>query len=635
MTFKFFILIIYLFILFFRFSLSTIFLFYISDIYFYVITCMLCFYIRKDIVKVINYIYLRYFNIVKIIFLLSLFLISFNQYLNLSYFLNIFTYFFIITAFILVFNFKNNINKIKLNNWWFIIAFICITALFLFTRLYFLDYLDGSDLYNDVAVKGLYDSGYSFYIYSFCVSSQIMLSFANIFGFSIPILKIPFIIFSFITLICIYFIAKNINKTVALISMFLFTISPWAIIVSKMTRDYSFDCMIATIIILLCINIYKNSDTIKKHILSFLYMICIMIGIYYFSQIYQRAQLQLSMIIPFITFIFIIYKFLCDYKINLILIQIFKKYYFLIVSIFVIFITFFIYIPRRFTFGFIYNKFYFDLFFNSSVTTPIQWFNSNNLSTIFLFFIFILPLIYHIKNKSKYIQEIILFYTFFFFVLFVFMFKFTTHLNYKPTRYIYFIFPVYCIIFSYSFYIILNLFREYIIKIFLIILYIAFFINFLYLQYAVYPIYAWENEKIAILRIDNLGTGHFQLKEVADFIQENVLPEYALVVDDRYNHFIFLLDKKVDKFLVRRNEQLYDSTSEFYVEANVFGFHELEMAVNENKKGFFVTNVNKIINNNEKTLVEIQEENFRVYNTFFQYITTINNCKFYRWEKIK
>ena len=59
--------------------------------------------------------------------------------------------------------------------WWYSVGLILILILFLGLRLYSMDYIDGSDNYNDVAVKGLYENGHSFYKYS-VITTQLMLT---------------------------------------------------------------------------------------------------------------------------------------------------------------------------------------------------------------------------------------------------------------------------------------------------------------------------------------------------------------------------------------------------------------------------------------------------------------------------
>ncbi len=520
--------------------------------------------------------------------------------------------------------------------WWYSVLFILLIILFLGVRLYSLDYIDGSDNYNDVAVKALYENGHSFYKYSI-ISTQLMLLSVKIFGFNFGALKLPFILYSLITIIFIYFIAKFINKKVALLSMLLFAVSPWSIILSKVTRDYSFDCMAGVIILYFSIYLYQKAKEgeIKKNIYCLTGLFILTISVYILNSFNGRIQTLIVIIFPFVTGIFILYGFLKNcLKRNSKSLTFLKKTYFLTILVAgAISIYFIKYFP--FVRGYSFDKFYFDVFFNPLIESPWQWFHNNLISTLLIFSLFLIPLLFNfLKDKKNNIINI--FYSSFFFGLCLYLVKYQSHIDYNPTRYIYFLFPIYCIILAMS---LIYVFQHYkkikVQKLFSILIIILLFLNLTSFYYALNPIKAYEKEDISNLQIDNIGTGRFNMYGVVDFIKNDLEwdSETPWIFGGKYPEFIFLLDYPIDdkRFLLRENGVRYDVGRNMFVESSYFNIHELVKATEISMEGYFVTKHYCISDESLKCTHQLKLEDFYLYGKKFEFIKEINDFKIYLW----
>tara|TARA_Y100000310_G_scaffold25020_1_gene23972 strand:- start:4433 stop:6508 length:2076 start_codon:yes stop_codon:yes gene_type:complete len=519
--------------------------------------------------------------------------------------------------------------------WVYSILFVLIIILFLGVRLYSMDYIDGSDNYNDVAIKALYENGHSFYNYSL-ISTKLMLLSVNIFGFNFAALKLPFILYSLITIIFIYFIAKFINKKVALLSMFLFAISPWSIILSKVTRDYSFDCMMGVIVLYLCLLLYQKSKEgdFKKNLINLIYLFSLVIFIYGISELNHRANTLILLIFPFIIGIFMTYEIIKDnLKINSRFRQGIRVLYFPII-LFILIICFYFIAYFPFMRGYSFDKFYFYVFFNSLAESPWQWFQGNALSILLIFSFFLLPILFNFLKCKK--QEIInILYSIFFFGLVLYLFKYKSHVEYNPTRYVYFLFPIYCILFSLSLFYYLRNYSEINFKnLFAILIIILLFFNFTSFYYSVDPIKAYEKEGISDLKIDNVGVGRFDMYEVINFIRDkDPLLNDIYVVSGRFDEFILLLNWPIDKNrkVVSHEGQQYDIGRNMFVESEYFSIHELPSALRTFPDGYFITEEYSLYL--EEGVENILKEEDIIYGGVpMKFIKSFGNYKIYKWE---
>jgi hypothetical protein len=533
-------------------------------------------------------------------------------------------------------------------NLWHYTFMLIIFILFFITRLYDTNFINGTDNYNLLGIKNVYENGMSVYKYS-PITDFLMLKIVTYFGFNTLTVKIPFLFYSFITLIFIYLSSNLINRNLALVSSFLYVISPWAIIQSRITRDYSFDLMVGSIIIYLCFVIYKKITETKssKGILAYLLFFSFMPLTIVFVYHNIRSQTILVGIYALFTALYIFNYFLravfaegkfpMTWAMTLLRenIKSVNFIYWVVVYSTLLFAVFFIE-KFPFVFGFKGPDFiYFDFFFNPLIDSPWQWFYGVDIGSVFFYGMFLLGLFSFDSNEipRKYLS--ILFSSFLFGLL-LYSLKYETHLEYIPVRYVYFLFLPYIIIFANS---VLNL-----VKLFnsrhektVLILALIFLINPTALVYSVSPISAYQNEGISNVQIDNIGIGRFGLLEVTEYLKELGVDDNVVVLDGRYAELILYLDRPMDKDrkLVRHhsgNTLYYDISQKTYVQSTYFGYSELKKAVSTNKEGIYVSRDKVILSEEGYEEMKLSSRDFQLYNVYFYHINTINDFQIYFWD---
>lgn len=521
----------------------------------------------------------------------------------------------------------NNLHSYRSN-----IIFLFIIIVFFFTRLYATDFINGSDNYNVLGIKNLYENGISYYKYS-SISDQLMLWSVKLFGFNFFSIKIPFIIYSFITLLFLYLIAAMISKPLALLTAFLYAISPWAIIQSNITRDYSFDLMIATIVIYISLFIYKIIYELeqKNHSIYLIFMFCLSLLLIFY--IYNNIRVQ-----TLITGLFVLVIGIAS--LNRIIIKVpqlpiwIKKSYWALILLPLIIVTYRI---QRFPFemGFQHpDSFFFKVFFDPGISSPWQWFHNSGIHILFIFFIFTMGLTVVAKNDHPFSSDLLLIlYLSFISGIALFAFKFESHLAYIPVRYVYFLFAPYVIILANG---IMNILKPFsgIFK-YLIIVSLIIFINYQALLYSINPRLAFEKEGIATLAIDNINIGRFDLLKVIDYLENelDVTDDTILVFDGRYEEFILYMDRPMDEercLLRPSNNKCYEIAKNTYVQSAYFGYKELFQAINH-KSGKYITDSSFIYDPSKLVKYPLDENNFIINNIELEYITTINGFKIYSW----
>ncbi len=517
---------------------------------------------------------------------------------------------------------------------WQAIGVFFVFILFWAMRLYYNDFVNGSDNHNVVAIKNLYENGISFYKYH-PITDFFMIWMVRLFGFNFFSIKIPFLIYSFITLIFIYLCGKLINKNLGLLSAFLFSISPWAIIQSRITRDYSFDLMIGSVALFFCLLIYKKireNKNFKRKIKYTAIFLFIPFFIFLIHR-YNRFQTLTNIVYPAITLIFIIHSFVfLKIKKNII----YAKATFLFNTITIIIAGSYFMNERSFDFGFRKPDFIFlDMFFDPVVRSPWQWFHNSDAGIYLFLSLFFLGIFsFNFDKKSQKILLILL--SCFSFGLFLFIFKYESHINYIPVRYVYFLFTPYVIIFSNA---ILNLLKVSENKILKTAIIISLFllINQSVLLYSIKPILAYEKKQISEVAIDNIRVGRFEVKETAEFLKKTEIDKnITMVFSGFHEEFILYLNKPMDKnrFLARGPNQnwLYDISENTYVQSNSYKHFELKKAVKENKKGLFISHERYTLDDFNRKIY-LREGDFYAFETSFNFIKRINNINIYYWDK--
>lgn len=529
--------------------------------------------------------------------------------------------------------FFGNIGKWIYKEDWQGIGLILVFFIFLLTRLYYNDFVNGSDNHNVLAIKNVYENGVSFYRYH-KITDFFMLKMVQLFGFNLFSIKIPFLFYSFITLIFIHLTGRLISKKIGLLSAFLFAISPWAIIQSRITRDYSFDLMIGSIAIYFSILLYKkiqeNNDLSKrlKHVISFCFIPFAIILLWK----YNRVQVLTTGIYPFAAAIFIFpVFFLHKIKENIRYVKI--AYFINIISA----IIAMAYLIDIFSFEFGLRKpdyTFLKMLFDPLIDSPWQWFYGSNIGMQFLIFFFILGIFLFNKDKKRKNCMFVLFFSLAL-GLFFFIFKHESHIDYIPSRYIYFLFVPYVIIFSSAILNLLNISENKILKT-AIIIGLLLLVNYTSLLYSINPSIAYKREGISDLKIDNIGIGRFYTKEAANFLEEmGVNNDTVLVLDGRHEEFSIYLNRPMDdKRMVTRKERTiwgYNVSKNVYIQSNYYKYFELKKAVKEHNKGIFISSEIFIGDDLTNKKTYLRDSNFYLYDTSFKFIKNIGKYRIYSW----
>jgi hypothetical protein len=513
---------------------------------------------------------------------------------------------------------------------------LCVGLIFfgVLLRVASLDYLDASDNYNDVAYKNLYENGFSYYKYS-NISTFLSMALVKTFGFSTAILKIPSIIYSALTMIGIYVGGRILNRATAVIALVLFAVSPWSIILSRVTRGYQFDCMIAALVLPFVLLSVQKTDTEALR-WSALKLLVISVSIAVLATLNHRHQTLIVLLYTAAGCVSIACYWVADRRPKIVYILLLCA-----ISVPIVVLLFYLFDYTNFQKGFVFNRYYADLFFKAYIKSPWQWFHGNDIKfgTKLLGIFFLLPAAAMMGPFRSRRRELTLLYLIFFGSVSFYCFKFVSHLHYQPSRYIYFLFPVYVTVFAASFYSLwtfLNPWRKF--RVIALICIVLFFFNVRALAYAVHPRLGYRIEGITTLPIDNIGIGRFDLDEVVEFLRNELgwMPSETYVFGGRYCEYILLLDYPMDpdRYLLRTlsgDRYPYDVGKNMYVESTYFGYHGLELATSQHGAGYLVTQDEYIEDNEANRIQDLGSKKFDLYGKHFLFIKEIHGTRIYRW----
>jgi len=524
---------------------------------------------------------------------------------------------------------------------------LIIIILASFIRLFYLNYIDGLDNFTSLAVKNMCTNSISYYknaVFSDFIWSKL----CNLFGFGYYILRLPAIIYSIITELFLYLTLRKFSKKMALITLFIIAVSPWAIIMSRLIREYAFDAMIAAVCFFVSNNIRTSTVKLQSKIIRLILLIAFVISL---SIINNRVQTFIVSIIPLITIPFVIY-YERAIEIKKIVYKISLKFKFLLTILGVILIYFFNY--SDFPKGISFNIAYLKVFFDPLVVAPWQWFHSSIITYVLIVYIFFLPL-YLIIFRFKQNRDL-MYYIYFIFglSLALFVFKFQPHSNDYPTRYIYFLFIIYSSIFGFTFYYLAKISKG--LRGLILAIVLLLFINVQSFAFALYPPYSiiqGQTDEKNDITIDSLGVGKFSMLPAVKYINNNIdYSKYPLIFAGRYAEFILLLNLPMDPNRSLKSDDCsvcspkynYDIARDVFVESFYWNLHELALATSIYSKGFLITEDYCITDNKQSYLIEndensmgciqtLKNSDFQFDNINFHFIIKINNYRFYQWNK--
>ncbi|AKB86158.1 glycosyltransferase family 39 protein [Methanococcoides methylutens] len=466
-----------------------------------------------------------------------------------------------------------------------------------------------------VAANNLIEMGETSYTRAFLVTHLVKIFFiiGNATSFYEYLFwgRVPGVIFGALTIIPLYYLAKRINKPVAVISGILFAISPWAIGVSRNIREYTYYLFFILIACLILIKMleysYDNSkkNTFKLGIYSF-----VLIGfLYYSSKIDYLSSLKISFLIyPVILFYFLLFnyqKVLTNINFN-------KKIYYVYLIICLLF--------GAFLLDFIINNFqvlfgnvektelWFNYFFKSS-GSPMQWW-SDSVFTYIAYLVFSIGFICALYTKKReYFMHFLIFSAFI--IFFVFFFN-----RYASPRYIFYALPFFCILISMSIYSLINLKKvfsksyskiAYIVVLFLIIS------SIFNINNTIYPI---TSDKHGYVKMT--GEHHDKAKDTILFL-ENEIQEEDVFITTIFGPVIQLafdinINEENNHQYIYRDSERFDRVEEF-MENNSQGL----MILDWRRNGYWVNGYPK-------------EGEFKVGNITVKTLQNKDGIQVYRWK---
>ena len=277
--------------------------------------------------------------------------------------------------------------------------------------------------------------------------------------------------------------------------------------------------------------------------------------------------------------------------------------------------------------GFVFNPYWFNMFFDPMIQTPMQWFSFTNISIVTIVCIFLLS----IKLKNK----ILLIFQFSFWsIVLLFIFKYYSQLGYDHSRYLYYIYPFYIIIFSSSIYVLFSLvirnkfaFINY--SILFIFLIFNIFIPQNTIHGAVHDLSIWGDENND--RQPTSSGSRNSFLNVIDTLKLNGFSNKdTIVIQGEGSFYItWYFDFPITRTYTvsigasSTDSYKYETGDKVYIVDTANGVDELNAAINKYDYGFLLWHSS-----------QHPENDFKYNNVNFKYIIKSEGYKLYKWSKI-
>ena len=492
-----------------------------------------------------------------------------------------------------------------------------IVALGLTLRVWNLSYLQGSDNFNLISAKSLYDSGSFAYSRNIDITYTIFILF-KIFGLSLVAARIPFILIGTISIVMIYLLGKFFNKKIALLSSFMLAINPMAIETSSFMREYSMIMFINLLSFLWLLKLYekykKNIKLFFFHYLSTFTVLSLIIYIYSF--VANTGTIKAIILTLVIESIIIFYYFIrLNYKIYI------KHYLVFLILFSLLFINTLPIFANIFSSNISFNSYWLRMFFDPLVNSPMQWFSFSKISPFLIFFLFSLGFFVSYKKDLFKI-------TYLTFLITIFLFLFLFNWQYQHDRYLYHIFPLYITIFSVSLYYFYKLVMNVYVHNFQRLIVILFIFSSVILPSntlhgAKHDLTLWgaitdyEGRSPSKSGNRNYFFEIFRYLESIGFSRND-----AIIIRGESPTFItWHFNYPATR---RYYNDYYETGDKVFSIQTSLDVDELSLATSEYNTGYFLTPSSGTYKN----------QNFIINNTFFVYNKTIEGYNIYKWESI-
>ncbi len=425
--------------------------------------------------------------------------------------------------------------------------------------------------------------------------------------------RLPGVIFSALTVIPIYLLAKKINKPIALISAFLWAISPWAIGVSKTIREYAYYPLIVlfTAYIFLhltdCIINYTKEKLLKIILISSY----IAFFIYYSLKIDDDSTLRVGILVIIAIAIYKIFWYLAQRGVfsaknkTIIIIS--------TISLILISIPTLIYLAEN-TFYISKDFLKTDLrwlrHFSETERNPMHWWYSNPI--IFLPYLFLLlGTIYSLVKKNAYY--------FLYFTLFLALMIFYIYLfdRYVRPRYIFYVLPFFTILVAtsiFSLFTVRNFFKNNKLKLLYTIAVVLFLISVFSYQNTLYPLTSDSHGTNAVT-----DENHERTRPVLEFLEDVIDDEQVFITTMIRNAMRLVFDIDSERFYSYR-----------YRDSERFDF--VEKVVAENDKGLMILDSNR---NGRWVEGYPHEGEFFIGETKVRVIANEGSFQVYEWDRTR
>lgn len=286
--------------------------------------------------------------------------------------------------------------------WWYSGGVVLLVLIAFSIRVYNLMILyPYTDEYTHLmAAKNLLETGTTDYNRAYFLTYIVSLLF-KIFGYSLYIARLPGVFFGAITVVPIYLLIRRVSKPSAMISAWLWVISPWAIGVSRNLREYAifpfFILLYLVFIIPYITRIIRIIDGKIRITWREIFPISVLCSpIIYAFYIDPLSSFKL------ITLFILPVGLYGLYMLNKVKSPNSKKYmrYIIVVLPFLVLL-----LPHLRTVGFMhfkpqFNEYWLNIFFDLNLGTPMHWYYNMQLHYIFILFVILCGMVYIMSAKN-------------------------------------------------------------------------------------------------------------------------------------------------------------------------------------------------------------------------------------------
>ncbi len=504
-------------------------------------------------------------------------------------------------------------SKLHSKKIYILVGTIFILALLL--RLHGMDYVQGADNFNLIAGKSLYETGHFVYQRNLDITFLIAFLF-KIFSPQIEVARLVPLFWGMLSVLYLYRLGSKVSWQVGILSSLLLATSPVAIEKSLFIREYSFLLFMTIFItdtLLTIFNKYLHyKELFVKKYLTYAFSLSLFFLIY--SYLVDTGTIKSALSTIFFMSFPIAYYFIQEHY------QAFlPKFYLISAFILAIFLAIVAFPITMFSKTFTFVPFWFDMFFNPNVSTPMQWFSQSFLPTGFFFILWCISFFYTSKNLK--ILNFIFLAT-----IFLFVFKYEqTDKNFTHSRYLYYIYPFYIVGFATSLHLIYKSLSKLSHKgpiLFLSSLVALLMMNPLenIAHGAKHDLSIWDGSST---RQPTAASSLNIFKSIVDILKSNGATDSSIFVIQGESPALltWYMNIRVERTYTNKSGDIYETGKGVYVVDEGQGVDEMTAAFSDHESGYLIWHSSRF-----------KESDFSLYDKSISYIDTIGGYKLYFWS---